>query len=129
MRRNQFKYLLLRILKNHIKNNKGSSMFPNTKQNNTALRRLKTISQMSRVVIQTLQTFRAWNKVLKYSPVNAGCHDSLADCRVTVFTLTDSTMSSSTYLRIRLLQMMVMLLTILFTKLCTYPGGAITSCL
>ena len=104
-------------------------MFLNTKETNTALRRIKTISNTSRALIPTQGTLGAWKKVLKYPPMNAGCHDSLADCRVTVFTLTDSTISSSTYLRIRLLQMMVMLLTILFTKLCTYPGGATTSCL
>ena len=40
------------VLKNHIKNKKWGLIFPNTKQTNTALRRLKTISNTSRALNQ-----------------------------------------------------------------------------
>lgn len=47
-------------------------------------------------------------------PENAGCHSPSADWNVNILILTEITISSSTYFKIKLLQFIVILFTILF---------------
>lgn len=61
---------------------------------------------------------------MRYIPVNAGSHLLSTVCMLKNLTLTLRTISSSTYFRIKLLQLIVMLFTTFVTMLFIYPGGA-----